>query len=515
MSGPLDVTDIKVDPSVALSVPASLTLRRRLLPFARVDGVILVACGNPSDTAAIRALQRHFKGETVRPIGAEPRALQALLQRTYGGLQQARGGTGRFQQPGTGRFAQTPATARDGERGDGDDDDGSVALGEELLRSATIRQASDVHIDPRRDGIRVRFRVDGQLEEFQRLPLEALSGLISRFKVLADMDIAEKRAPQDGRFSYTYAPGQEVELRVATLPTKYGERMTLRLLALDTAALTLERLGMHSAQLETFDHQLAQPHGLILVTGPTGSGKSTTLYAALRRLVDSRPLNVITVEDPIEFDIDDVAQVEVDSVDKVGFQRALRSLLRHDPDVVMIGEIRDGETADVALKAALTGHLVLSTLHTNSAVGAVTRLRDMGLAPYLLAASLRLAVAQRLVRRVCQRCAQPRELTADEVQQLGDLVRPGLAPPAEWTVFEPRGCMYCAGRGFAGRTGLFEVVRFDAAWGQRIARGDDEPALLDAMRVEGVPTLVDAAVEAVSGGLVPLADALAAVALQR
>ena len=181
----------------------------------------------------------------------------------------------------------------------------------------------------------------------------------------------------------------------------------------------------------------------------------------------------------------------------------------------MIGEIRDGETADVALKAALTGHLVLSTLHTNSAVGAVTRLRDMGLAPYLLAASLRLAVAQRLVRRVCQRCAQPRELTADEVQQLGDLVRPGLAPPAEWTVVEPRGCMYCAGRGFAGRTGLFEVVRFDAAWGQRIARGDDEPALLDAMRVEGVPTLVDAAVEAVSGGLVPLADALAAVALQR
>jgi type IV pilus assembly protein PilB len=375
-----------------------------------------------------------------------------------------------------------------------------------LLHAAIVRQASDVHLDPSEDGITVRFRVDGRLERYRRLPIAVHNGIVGRYKVLAGMDIAEKRAPQDGRFTHKFGPtNQSLDIRVATLPTKFGERMTLRLLALQTEALTLERLGMNDRDLACFGEAIDRPHGMILLTGPTGSGKTTTLYAALRKLIAHDDWNIVTIEDPIEYAIAGVAQVEVDSADKVSFGKALRSVLRHDPDVVMIGEVRDRETADTAIKASLTGHLVLSTLHTNSAASVLTRLSDMGVDRYLTAATIRLAVAQRLVRRLCSHCRQERPLTVAEARALD---RPDAAGT---TVFEPKGCLYCANRGYIGRVGVFELLPIDEELSRAIARGAEEAEVIAYARTKKVPRLVDDAMEKLAGGLTTVKEVMAAV----
>ena len=490
----LDMDQVRIDPACALKVPAPLAMRRQVLPFAVVDGQVYVACIDPEDRSALQAVERavHLP---VCPQPAEPESLRRALNRLFAD------GTagGAMSAPPRSRPADPRKTAEA-------DSEDAVALCHELLQAAIVRQASDIHIDPTKENVRVRFRVDGALEDYRRLPAVAQSGLVSRFKVLAGMDIAEKRAPQDGRFTHEFgATDQNVDVRVATLPTKYGERMTLRLLAIQTESLTLENLGMSRRDLDYISAAIEKPHGLILLTGPTGSGKSTTLYAAIRRLINQRELNVVTIEDPIEYDIAGVAQVEVDSADKVSFAKALRSVLRHDPDVVMIGEIRDAETADIAIKAALTGHLVFSTLHTNSAPSAITRLIDMGVARYLVAATMRLAVAQRLVRRACVHCRQARELTENEALLLGN---PDLSGQ---TVYEPKGCMYCANKGFVGRIGLFEIVPMDEALSRRVADGAGEPEIVEEMRRRKIPRLTDDALEKLWAGDSTVAEVLRAV----
>ena len=281
----------------------------------------------------------------------------------------------------------------------------SVQLVDRILRAGLFLHASDVHFDPAADSVRVRFRIDGELQEVLRFPASMQSGVVGRLKVLARLDIAERRAPQDGGFTWRLngvagAKMSPLDVRMATLPVRYGERITLRLLETGGEKLSIAELGMSETDAAKFGAVLKRPHGLLLLTGPTGSGKTTTLYAAIHELLKGEARNIITVEDPIEYEIDGVAQAEVDSSDKVNFSKALKSILRHDPDVVMIGEIRDLESLDTAIKAALTGHLVLSTLHTNDAIGTVTRLRNMALPNHLIAATLRLAVAQRLVKRV-------------------------------------------------------------------------------------------------------------------
>jgi general secretion pathway protein E len=448
--------EVRIDPSWALRIPASLALRRRVLPLACVEGNVHVACSELPDAATLEAIRR-FTGQPVRLVRADPAALGRALSRVFGDGRQRAAAS-----------AREPADA-----------DGAVALADELLRAAITRQASDIHLDPARDELRVRLRVDGVLEEYRRIPAAQQAALISRLKVLAEMDIAERRAPQDGGFSYSHSRGdraQVVDVRVATLPTKHGERITLRLLATETEQLSLERLGMEPRDLALFESTLAQPHGLVLLTGPTGGGKTTTLYAAIRRLLAGPELNIITVEDPIEYEIPGVAQAEVDSADKVSFSKALRSLLRHDPDVLVIGEIRDLESLDIAVKASLTGHLVFSTLHTNNAISVVTRLADMGMAPHLIAATLRLSVAQRLVRRLCQKCRRPVALDEASARALGVPEAVGA------TVHESVGCVYCAGRGFAGRMGLFECLAPDTELAALIARGTPEVELAAHLR---------------------------------
>jgi type IV pilus assembly protein PilB len=486
----LDLDRVRIDPAWAMKVPASLAIRRNVLPFAVADRLLYVACADPGDHAALEAVERHT-GMKVYAQRAEPESLRRALERVY-------------PDP-TARASGHPAAAGKGAPVEADDD--AVALSEELLRSALLRQASDIHLEPARDGLRVRFRVDGVLEEFRKVPAAKQGGLVSRFKVLGGMDIAEKRAPQDGGFSWKFGPAgrqRAVDIRLATLPTKYGERMTLRLLSLHTDNLTLERLGMAPRDLEVFSSALRRPHGILLLTGPTGSGKTTTLYAAIRQL-DRETLNIMTIEDPIEYEIAGVSQVEVDSADKVTFSKALRSVLRHDPDVLMIGEIRDLDTADVAIKASLTGHLVFSTLHTNSAASTITRLIDMGVPAYLVAATLRLAVAQRLVRRLCPSCRRPRELTAPEAVALG---RPEAVGQ---TVHDPAGCAYCGGQGYSGRVGMFEMMSADDDIVAMIGRRAPEAELSAAAKAKGMRTLHDDAAEKVLAGVTSLAEAMEVV----
>ncbi len=485
----LDLDQVKVDPVWALRVPASLAVRKQLLAFAMIDGHVCVAFAAPRDATAVQALERQLK-QPLKLHAAEPASLKRALDRIYGGADAS---------------ARAKMAARGGRPGDADSED-NVGLCDELLSAALVREASDLHIDPGPEQVLVRFRVDGVLEDYRTLPTTGHAAVISRFKVLSGMDIAERRAPQDGRFTHTFgSSGQRVDIRVATLPTRHGERMTLRLLAIQTEALTLEHLGMNAADLTTFQRAIDRPHGLILITGPTGSGKTTTLYAALRRLIAGASYNVITIEDPIECEIAGVAQVEVDSADKVSFAKALRSVLRHDPDIVMIGEIRDRETADVAIKSALTGHLVFSTMHTNTAASAVTRLADMQVDRYLIAATLRLAVAQRLVRRLCPHCRKPRELTRGEAELLE---RESIGK----IVYDRGGCMYCANRGYIGRLGVFELLPVDEEVSRLIARGAEEGELVAHLREHGGAQLIDDGMAKMLAGQASLTDVLTSVA---
>lgn len=355
-----------------------------------------------------------------------------------------------------------------------------------LVEQAVAAGASDLHLELMRDVVRVRIRVDGLLRELVRLPLAAHSTLVTQLKVAANMDIAEKRVPQDGRIALEL-DGRSVDLRLSTLPTTLGEKIAIRLLA-QQELLQLEELGFTQANLACYRRLFTQPNGLILLTGPTGSGKTSTLYATLAEL-DAATRNIITLEDPVEYSLPGINQVAVNRRSGMTFAKGLRAIVRQDPDVIMLGEIRDEETAGIAVQAALTGHLVLSTLHTNSAAGAVYRLLDMGIAPYLLAAALRGVVAQRLVRRLCPACRRQRTATAAEHGFLGAA-----------TVWEQQGCEQCQAAGYRGRVAVQEVLPLTARLQQLVLRRAPVEELEQVARAEGLRSLAeDAAAKALDG----------------
>jgi len=334
-----------------------------------------------------------------------------------------------------------------------EDDAPIIRLINAILGEAIAENASDIHIETFEKRLVIRFRVDGILREVVQPKRELAALLVSRIKVMAKLDIAEKRIPQDGRISLRVG-GREVDIRVSTLPSANGERVVLRLLDKQAGRLTLRHLGMNEQDRDQLEQAVKKPHGIILVTGPTGSGKTTTLYAALTTLND-RTRNILTVEDPIEYHLEGIGQTQVNTKVDMTFARGLRAILRQDPDVVMVGEIRDQETADMAVQASLTGHLVLSTLHTNSAIGAVTRLVDMSVEPFLISSSLLGVLAQRLVRVLCNDCKRAYNADAAECELLG--VSPAEAP----TLYHAEGCEQCRGLGYRGRTGIYELVLFD------------------------------------------------------
>lgn len=323
-----------------------------------------------------------------------------------------------------------------------------------MLAEAVKENASDIHIEPYEDRLVVRFRIDGVLKEILQPRRTLAPLLISRIKVMSKLDIAEKRLPQDGRISLLLG-GRSVDVRVSTLPSSHGERVVLRLLDKQTGKLDLSNLGMAQQELSATADLIKRPHGIILVTGPTGSGKTTSLYAMLS-VLNEKSRNILTVEDPIEYYLDGIGQTQVNTKVDMSFARGLRAILRQDPDIVMVGEIRDIETADIAVQASLTGHLVLSTLHTNTAVGAITRLRDMGVEPFLLSYSLIGTIAQRLVRKLCIECREPYTASATEMQALGLTL-----DQSPVTIYRAKGCNKCNQLGYRGRIGIFEVVPID------------------------------------------------------
>ncbi|ACV33787.1 type II/IV secretion system protein [Accumulibacter sp.] len=456
-----------LDRASATRLPGTLIKRHPMAPMRTPEGTLYLAISDPADQIGVDTARRILGAGTPLAV-AEPEAIAPLLA----------------------QFA--PGEARD------TTGDEPVALFERLVREALLRRASDIHIESIKEGTRVRLRVDGRMQAWGALlPRQLGEGMISRIKVLAGMDIAESRAPQDGGLNYPANDGSDpMEMRVASVPAKFGERLTLRVMQSDPERQTLAALGMPPVMVERLQKALAHPHGIVLVTGPTGCGKSTTLYAVLREL-DANALNILTAEDPVEQVIAGITQVQVSG--KVDFAGALRSFLRHDPDVILVGEIRDFATADVALKAATTGHMVLSTLHTNTAVGAITRLADIGCERFLVGATLHGVIAQRLVRLLCTHCRQARAPTVDEGRLLGVRERDGCH------IHEPNGCPRCLGTGYRGRVGLFEALWLDGELAERIANSAGERELAQA--AGGYWRLADDARDKVLRGVTSLAEA--------
>ena len=370
-----------------------------------------------------------------------------------------------------------------------------IRLVNALLTRAVREGASDIHVEPYETRLAVRFRIDGMLREVLEPPLALAPVLAARIKVMSRLDIAERRLPQDGRISLGVA-GRAVDVRVSTIPSGHGERVVLRLLDKQAGRIELESVGLRGAQLDQMVRLIGAPHGVLLVTGPTGSGKTTTLYACLSRLND-QSRNIMTVEDPIEYFLDGVGQTQVNSRVDMSFARGLRAILRQDPDVVMVGEIRDIETAQVAVQASLTGHLVLSTLHTNTAIGAVTRLKDMGIEPFLLSSSLVGVLAQRLVRRLCAECKESYAPSAAEVEGLG------IVAPA--TAHRAKGCEACQGTGYRGRVGMFELIPADETVRRLVHDGASESELETHVR-KSSPSLIDDGLDLVCEGMTSIAE---------
>lgn len=450
-------------------LPSGFALRRQCLPLRRPDGEAVLALANPDDDATLDQASRSL-GIELRPALAHPDALEGAIQRALGDT------------------AEDAIATED-----------AVSLVEEIIADAILAGASDIHMEPGERRYRVRLRVDGRLQDWRRdLRQSESASVVNRVKVLSELDIAESRAPQDGSFDYELdeRDARRVEIRVSTLPVKWGERVTMRLLGLTSDKFDLTSLGLPAPVFRRFEQAIGLPHGVILVTGPTGSGKSTTLYSALRCL-DRQSFNVMTVEDPIEQVVEATAQTQIST--KVSFAGALRSILRQDPDVILIGEIRDAETADIALKAAQTGHLVFSTLHTNNAVGAITRLTDLGVGRYQIAASLEGVIAQRLVRRLCQRCRITRAPSEAEARLIG------RAPDNAEPIFDASGCPACLGTGYRGRVGVFEALWVDEALRNRISEGDSELSLV--RNATAFHPLEADLAEKVSAGLTDLAEA--------
>ena len=427
-------------------------------PFARQHGVLAVSHPDGTVTLAHRPSAsldamieaRRVVGVPVRRETLSPEAFEQRLSGLYAQADLAGASEDALGAPQD-LSALADGLPRTSDLLDSSDDAPIIRLINGVLQEAIRARASDIHIEPYEERLSVRFRIDGTLSEALSLPARLAPALTSRVKVMSRLDIAQKRVPQDGRFSLNLGE-RAIDLRVSTLPSRHGERVVMRILEKNSQRLALEDLGMDADVLDAFSGALARPNGIILVTGPTGSGKTTSLYAALSRLNDGTR-NILTVEDPVEYALDGIGQTQVNNAVGMSFAAGLRAMLRQDPDVVMVGEIRDPETAEIAVQASLTGHLVLSTVHTNSAVASVARLRDMGVEPFLLSSTLSALVAQRLVRRLCDHCKAPHAPSPAELAELGLTGR--------HTFHLPVGCPECSGVGYRGRLGIYEIVPVD------------------------------------------------------
>jgi len=460
------------NPEVVALVPSEFVMRHQVLPLCERDGELLVAVSNPFELTPLEDLQA-VTGLPVRPVLAPARQVEEVIEQLYmeqmlrdiADLETETLSEEELQVTDLQQMAREALV---------------IKLLNMIIRQAIQERSSDIHLEPYHRFLKVRYRIDGVLHDRPSPPKRLHQALVSRVKIMADMDIAERRLPQDGRIRLKFS-GRQIDMRVSTIPTLFGEGVVIRLLDKSTGLLNLADLGMAPEVREEFTRLIARPHGIVLSTGPTGSGKTTTLYAAINR-ISSPEKKIITIEDPAEYELPDASQIQVRPHIGLTFASGLRHIVRQDPDVVMVGEIRDAETAEIAIHAALTGHLVFSTLHTNDAPGAVTRLLDMGIEPYLAASSMIGVLAQRLVRVLCKHCRVQAPLEPAAAAEVG--LEPGTP------VWSAGGCDTCRGAGYVGRTGIFELLRVDDSTRAQVLAKESATQIKQAAVQRGMSTLL-------------------------
>lgn len=485
----VDLQNVAIPEDILKLVPGNVLERYKVLPFEYAPdnmNVLHVAMADPMDMAAMDDITI-ITNLQVEPVVSTTRSIMLALDKYFGNVE-------------VNSALEEYAREKESQMAEQEDmysedvnNSPIVQLVRTMIEQAVRQRASDIHVEPMERQVRIRYRIDGALYEKVTYSIRLLPAMVARIKIIGGMDIAEKRKPQDGRITQV-VDRQEFDIRVSVLPTVYGEKVVMRLTSKNALTKEKSQLGLNPRELKKFDHILQNPHGILLVTGPTGSGKSTTLYTALSEL-NKEDVNIITVEDPVEANIDGINQVQVNNKAELTFASALRSILRQDPDIIMIGEIRDQETAAIAVQASITGHLVVSTLHTNSAAATITRLMDMGIEPYLIADSVVGVIAQRLVRRLCPECKRPKKPNTEESELLG------LEPDADVTVYEPCGCVKCDGTGFKGRIGVYEIMEVTQSIKNIISKHGEAEAIKNTALEEGMSTLRMSATEYVLEGI--------------
>ncbi|WP_348788703.1 ATPase, T2SS/T4P/T4SS family [Leifsonia sp. NPDC080035] len=495
----VELADYPVDRAAVTLIPGAICRRHTVLPIGVADGLVILAMADPGDVFAIDDV-RAASHMGIAPAVADQADLLAAIDRYV----RADGELSDL----TSTLEEESAPVEQASIAESGDDDAPIVRFVNLLVSQAIQDhASDIHIEPAEHDVRVRYRIDGVLHEMQSAPKAIQNGVISRLKIMSDIDIAERRKPQDGRMSVVHG-GRQIDLRVATLPTVWGEKVVMRILDNSNTSMSLRDLNLLERNFQTYKTSYSKPYGMILVTGPTGSGKSTTLYTTLNAV--ARPeINVITVEDPVEYRMAGINQVQVNPKAGLTFASALRSILRSDPDVVLLGEIRDHETAQIAIEASLTGHLVLSTLHTNDAPSAVTRLTEMDIEPFLVGSALDCVVAQRLARRLCDRCKQPASYAAEDLRRLRFDVAADQPVPQ---VFAPVGCPTCSNTGYRGRIAVHEVMAVTEEIERLAVDRASSAEIGGAARQQGMLTLREDGWEKAKLGLTSVEEILRVVA---
>jgi type IV pilus assembly protein PilB len=498
---PINLAKLRVPEEIMSIVPRDMAKANKLVPIARLNGKLFVAMADPTNVLALDDLKRRVHLEIV-PMIATDRAVNDALSGAHGAGNMSEVLRQVSEEAVQANEVEVQVSKReeiDLDRLASDSEDAPVIKIVNLILAQAVKEkASDIHIEPFQNTLKLRYRVDGELILAESPPKALQLAITSRIKILAGLNIAERRVPQDGRFRIKVL-GKEIDLRISILPTAHGEKIVIRIL--DKAQLTgsIDQMGMDQDTLSKFKKAIDAPHGMILVTGPTGSGKTTTLYSVLQEL-NSPQYNIVTVEDPIEYELSGINQVAVRADIGMDFSSALRSILRQDPDIVMVGEIRDNETADIAVKAALTGHQVLSTLHTNDAAGAITRLDDMGIEPFLISSSILMACAQRLVRRVCTNC---REEFVPEPEILEKL---GVKESKDAVFYHGSGCDRCKGRGYLGRLALIEAMPISESIRRLIIKRASAAILKNQAMSEGMKTLRMVGVEKALEGVTTLEE---------
>ncbi len=498
---PVNLTKVRVPEEITALVPREMAKTNKLVPIARLNGKLFVAMADPTNVLAMDDLKRRVQLEIV-PMIATEKAVTEMLSGIHGvgNMSQAlKKAAEAAVQASDVKVHVAKHEEIDLERLATDGDDAPVIKMVNLILAQAVKEkASDIHIEPFHTALKLRYRVDGELVPAESPPKALQLAITSRMKILAGLNIAERRLPQDGRFRVRVM-GKDIDLRISILPTAHGEKIVIRILDKTSLSGGIDQLGMDQETLEKFRKAIDAPHGMILVTGPTGSGKTTTLYSVLHEL-NNPQYNIVTVEDPIEYELMGVNQVAVRSDIGLDFSSALRSILRQDPDIVMVGEIRDNETADIAVKAALTGHQVLSTLHTNDAAGAITRLDDMGIEPFLISSSILMTCAQRLVRRVCSNCKEEFKPEPELIERLG------LRDRENTVFYRGSGCDRCKGRGYTGRVAIIEALTVTETIRRLVIKRASAAVIKNQAMNEGMKTLRKVGIEKALEGITTLEE---------